>query len=207
MAKSGYRSGSWRRVRTVERYLSAPDFPETPLRGATFGKGILEPYKQQLLAWWNDGIREPSALTQLLRLKGYEGSNRTVQRYIKGLRQAQGLPPIRVNVVHPLPQVIDPQAPSLTSKQAAHLINRRSENREPEEAELLELIVQQHSDLALLVELADTFLGLLREQQADGFDEWLKTALTSPFKALKTFAKGLLDDYAAVKASMMTVQI
>ena len=191
-------------LRTVERYLSAPDFPETPPRRATFGKGVLDPYKQQLLAWWNDGIREPSVLTQRLRQEGYEGSTRTVQRYIKGLRHAQGLPPIRVKVDHPLPRVIDPQAPPMTSKQAAYFITRRPEHREPEEAELLALIVQQHPDLALLLKLADTFLELLREQQADGFDEWLTTALASPFKSLKTFAKGLLDDYAAVKASMMT---
>ena len=191
-------------LRTVERYLSAPDFPETPVRLSTFGKGILEPYKQQLLVWWNDGIREPSALTQLLRTKGYEGSNRTVQRYIKGLRHAQGLPPVRVKVAHPLPKVIDPQVPPLTSKQAAYLITRKPENREPDEAELLEIVVQQHPDLALLVQLADTFLKLLREQQADGLDEWLTTTLASSFKPLKTFAKGILDDYATVKASMMT---
>ena len=190
-------------VQTVERYLSAPDLPETPVRRSTFGKGILESYKQQLLGWWNAGIREPSALTKLLRQKGYQGSSRTVQRYITGLRQAQGLPPVRVKVVKPLPQVIDPQNPPFTPKRAAYLITRRPENRQPEEAELLELVVQQHPDLALIVELADIFLELLRKQQVDGFDDWLVRMLASPIKAFKTFAKGLLDDYAAVKASLM----
>ncbi|MEM9507558.1 MAG: helix-turn-helix domain-containing protein [Cyanobacteria bacterium P01_E01_bin.35] len=38
-------------IRTVQRYLAAPDFPEKPI--PRFGKSILEPDKSQLLDWWN----------------------------------------------------------------------------------------------------------------------------------------------------------
>ena len=69
---------------------------------------------------------------------------------------------------------------------------------------MLEQLVKQHPDLALLVELADEFLELIRKRQADAFDDWLMKALTCPIQPLKTFAKGLFDDYAAVKASMMS---
>ncbi|WP_235112930.1 transposase [Acaryochloris sp. 'Moss Beach'] len=44
---------------------------------------------------------------------------------------------------------------------------------------------------------------MLRQRQADAFDCWLMKALTCPIRPLKKFAAGLLDDYAAVKASMM----
>ena len=47
-------------------------------------------------------------------------------------------------------------------------------------------------------------LDLLRQQQADMFDSWLMKALTSQIQPLKKFAVGLMDDYDAVKASMMT---
>lgn len=80
----------------------------------------------------------------------------------------------------------------------------REENRKLEDQELLEHLAKQHSDLATLFDLAHTFLELLRQRQADAFDGWLMKALTCQIQALKKFAAGLMDDYAAVKASMMS---
>ncbi len=189
-------------LKTVERYSSCPDFPKMPARRPTFGRSLLDPYKQQLLGWWNSGLREPSMLMTLLKPVGYEGSIRTLQRYISGLRDAQGLPPVRVKVTHQLPKVIDSQAPPFTPRQAAYLVVLRPENREAEDTDLLEPLVKQHPDLTSLVELADEFLQLIRKRQADLFDSWLLRAASSSIKPLQTFAKGLFDDYSAVKASM-----
>lgn len=189
---------------TVARYGALPDFPEVPARRPTFGRSLLNPYKQQLLGWWNDGIRAPSVLMELLQPIGYEGTIRTRQRYISGLRRAQGLPPERFRVVKPLPKVIVPKSPPFTPRQAAYLIILRPENRQVEEADLLKRMTQQHPDLALLVDLADAFLQLLRQRQADAFDDWLVRIEKSSIQPLQTFARGLIDDYAAVKASMST---
>lgn len=189
-------------LKTVERYSRLPDFPEVPPRRPTFGRSVLNPYKQQLLGWWNEGIREPSILMKLLEPWGFEGSLRTLQRYISGLREAQGLPPVRIKVNKALPKVVDPQTPPFTPRQAAYFVVLDPENRQAGETELLEQLVQQHEDVALLVELADEFLQLLRKRQADAFDDWLMKAVSCTIKPLQTFAKGLFDDYAAVKASM-----
>ncbi len=56
--------------------------------------------------------------------------------------------------------------------------------------------------LASIVEISDGFLQLLRRRQSNKFDDWLLKTLARSIKPLRTFAKGLLDDYAAVKASM-----
>ena len=141
-------------------------------------------------------------LMALLKPVGYEGSLRTLQRYISGLREAQGLPPVRVKVTHRLPKVIDSQSPPFTPRQAAYLVVLKPENRQAEDTDLLEQLVQQRPDLMQLVELADEFLNLLRQRQAKLFDSWLLKAASSTIKPLKTFEKGLFDDYAAVKASM-----
>jgi len=190
--------------KTVERYSTLPDFPEMPARRPTFGRSILDPYKQQLLEWWNGGIREPSILLKLLEPYGFKGSLRTLQRYISGLREAQGLPPVRIKVHQTLPKVVDPQTPPFTPRQAAYLVVLKPENRQAEEVDLLEQLVKQHKDLAQLVELADEFLELLRKRKSDAFDGWLTKAIGCAIKPLQTFAKGLFDDYAAVKASMMS---
>ncbi len=95
-------------MRTVQRFLAAPDFLLKPPQQVASNRSILASYKQQILDWWNDEIREPKVLLALLRPLGYKGSIRTVQRYVARLRVAQGLPPIRGHINHPLPKVIDP---------------------------------------------------------------------------------------------------
>ena len=191
-------------VRTVHRLLNLPDLPETLPRRSTFGVSVLDPYKQELLEWWNAGIRKPKGLMALLQQKGYTGSQRTLERYISQLREAQGLPPTRVQAPQNLPKVIDPQTPPLTARRATYLILLKADNRDSEEIELLEQLVKQHPDLTTAVDLADEFLQLLREQQAEAFDGWLLKALKSSLKPFQKFAEGLFEDYAAVKASMMT---
>ncbi len=190
--------------RTVQRFLSLPDFPDTPPRRKSFGRGILDPYKPQLLEWWNAGIRRPQALMALLQQQGFTGTVRTLQRYVSGLREAQGLPPVRIKLANPLPKVIDPQSPPFTPRQAAYLLVLKPEHREPEETELLQLLAQQHPDLAAVIDLANGFLDLLRQRQVDALDDWLMRAMSSTLKPFQSFATGLLDDYAAVKASLTT---
>jgi transposase len=191
-------------VRTVQRLLSAPDLPQTASQSCLLGRGLLEPYKQSLLEWWNAQIRQPKVLMVLLQQKGYTGSERTLCRYLSAVRAAQGLPPTRVKPTQGLAQVSDPQASPLTKRRVAYLMLKRVENRDDKDRQLLAQIVSQHSNLALAVELADEFLQLLREQRADTFDDWLMKAVKSSLKPFVQFAEGLFEDYAAVKASMMT---
>ncbi len=191
-------------ISTVRRYLAQPDFPEIPTRRSTFGRSLIDPYKQEIVAWWNSGIMESKVLMSLLQKKGYQGSQRTLQRYLSLLREAQGLPSAPVRVSKSLPKVVDTQSPPLTPGRAAYLIVLKEENREPEEIELLEHLVRQHPDLAILVDLAHEFLQLLRQRQVEVFDEWLMKTLACPIPPLKKLAAGLMNDYAAVKASLMT---
>ncbi len=130
-------------LRTVERYRRLPDVPAPPARRSTFGRSVLDPYKPQLLAWWNEGIREPSILMKLREPCGFQGSLRTLQRDISGLREAQGLPPVRIKVTQTWPKVVDPQSPPFTPRQAAYLVVLNPDNRQAEETALLERVRQQ----------------------------------------------------------------
>lgn len=189
--------------RTVQRLLALPDFSETPPRRPTFGRSILDPYKPMVLKWWNSGNTQSKALMELLRLQGYTGTLRTLQRYLCSLRQAQGVPTKRVLPKQGLPNVIDLHLPSLTPRRAAYLLIKRTENRDADEAERVALLAQQQPELAHAIQVTDEFLDVLRHQQADRFDTWLFKALTCRLRPLQKFAEGLLDDYAAVKASLV----
>ena len=56
----------------------------------------------------------------------------------------------------------------------------------------------------MIVALADEFLQLLRQQQADALEDWLKKAMSNAFKPFQSFADGLREDYAAVKVGLTT---
>ena len=188
--------------RTVRRFLNQPDLPETAPRRKCFGKGMLDPYKAQLLEWWNSGVRRSQDLMVLLQQQGFTGSLRTVQRYLRSLHEAEGLPPVRVKPDASLPKVIDPQSPPLTPRQAAYLIVLKPEKREPEDEKLLQCLVQQHLSLSAIVHLGEEFLQMLRQREVNALDPWLNKAMTSTLKPFQSFASGLVDDYAAVKASL-----
>jgi transposase len=158
---------------------------------------------QVLLEQWNGGIRQPKLLVSLLQQQGYNGRERTLTRYISQLRSSQGLPVKQGHSVQATVKVIDPQSPPLTARRASYSIVKRRENRKSEDTKLLEQIVAE-PDLALAVELADEFLLPLPQQRADGFDKWLMQAMQSSLKPFEQFAQGLLEDYVAVKASMMS---
>jgi transposase len=189
--------------RTVRRYLSLPQLASTPPRRKTFGRSLLEPSKQMLLEWWNGGLKQPRLLMSLLQQQGYTGSERTLTRYISQLRAAQGLPAARGHCPQSSVKVSDPQSLPLTARRASYLVVKRQEHRQSEDDQMLEQIVAAHPDLAVSVKLADEFLQLLRQQKADGLEEWLRDAIQSSLKPFERFAQGLIEDYAAVKAGLM----
>ncbi|MBE9033508.1 ISL3 family transposase [filamentous cyanobacterium LEGE 11480] len=191
-------------VRTVQRFLHQPDFPDTVPRRQVFGRSqILDRYKPMLLDWWNDGCHDSQLLLHLLQRQGYTGGLRTLQRYLQQVRAAQGIRPKQAPSSQFQP-ALDPQLPPFTARRAAWLILQHPTHRDEHGTQQLALLQAEHPDLALTVRLADTFLQLLRQQQGQTFDTWLTQALRSPLKPFQKFASSLLEDYAAVKMSMMT---
>ncbi|GAB4370957.1 MAG: hypothetical protein Kow00121_12110 [Elainellaceae cyanobacterium] len=188
--------------RTVRRKLHFPGLAKDTARRSTFGRSILDPYKSKILAWWNDGIHETAALMVLLQQLGYTGSDRTLMRYLKQLREAQGLPPRRAASTPGLAKVSDPQSPPFTARRASFLIVKPERHRDAEEVDLLARLVAAHPDLNKAVELAEEFSQLLRERKAEGFEPWLMKVFKSTLKPFQAFAKSLCEDYAAVRASM-----
>lgn len=100
--------------------------------------------------------------------------------------------------------MIDEQSPPLTARRASYLIVKHEENRACEDTQVLGQLIAQYPDLATAVDLAEEFLRLLRQRQGEAFETWLTKALKSSLKPFQAFASGLFEDYAAVKASMMS---
>jgi transposase len=185
---------------TVFRYLRSATFAERTYRRR--GQSILNPYKAPVLQLWNQGCHDALQVFHVLQQQGYRGSYVTVARYAQRLRQAQGLGPRERVSAAPLPVVVEPQYSQLTPRGTAGLVLRRPDNRDADaEHQLVQLMAQQPK-LAEAVSLARDFADLVRSRQPERLDGWLARATPSAVAALRRFAHGLRDDYAAVKAGV-----
>jgi transposase len=79
----------------------------------------------------------------------------------------------------------------------------RPERHDDDEAAQLAQLQAQHPEVAAAIALAQDFARLVRERQPDHLDPWLARAVGSPLVPLQRFAKGLCDDYDAVKAGVI----
>ena len=188
-------------LRTVQRDLRTSTFAGRRRR-SDLGDSVLNPYKPYLLERWNAGCYTAMRLFRELRQRGYAGGYGVVAAYARRLRQAQGLPPGHRRPRQPLPAVAEPLCPPLTPRRATWLVLRRETKRTDAEAQQLTQLRAQSPEVAEAIDLAQDFATLVRQRQPAQLDPWLHRATTSTLEALQRFAKGLRDDYAAVKAGV-----
>ena len=186
---------------TIERYLRLPTWPG-PQHRSTYGRRVLNPYKDYLLARWNAGCRTAMQLFRELQPQGYTGSYRRVAASASRLRQAQGLPPRRQGRRQTLPVVAEPPSPPLTPRRATWLVLRREAKRTEAETPQLAQLRAQQTEVAEAIDLAEDFATLVRQRQPAQLDPWLQRAAARTLEAVQRFATGLHDDSAAVTAGV-----
>jgi transposase len=102
----------------------------------------------------------------------------------------------------PLPAVAEPSCQPLTPRRATWLVLRRATKRTEAEAQQLTQLHAQSPAVAEAIDLAQALATLVRQRQPTQLDPWLTRATTSPVEAMRRFATGLAEDYAAVKAGV-----
>ena len=188
-------------LRTVQRDLRNATFAGRQRR-SDLGESILNPYKPYLLERWNAGCHTAMRLLRELRQRGYAGAYGVVAAYVRRLRQAQGLAPGHRGARQSLPAVAEPSCRPLTPRRAAWLVLRRAEQRTSAETQQLARLHAQSTEVAEAITLAQDFATLVRQRQPQALDAWLQRATTSAPEAMRRFALGLYEDYAAVKAGV-----
>ena len=189
-----------RSQRTIERSLQMPTWPVRQHR-RHYGRSLVNPSQAYLLERWNAGCHTALQLFQEIQARGYTGSYRRVTAYVSRIRQAQGIPPRRQGRRPMLPVVAEPPAP-LTPRRVTWLVLRRDAQRPEAEAQQLAQLRAQSAEVTEAIDLAQEFATLVRQRQPAQLDTWLQRATTSAQEALRRFATGLRDDYAAVKAGV-----
>jgi len=188
-------------LRTVQRDLQSATFAGRKRR-SDLGTSVLNPYKPYLLERWNAGCHTVLRLFRELQPQGYTGSYARVAAYARRLRQAQGLPPAHRRSRQALPTVVELPYQPLTPRRATWLVLRRETQRTEAETQQLTQLHAQSAEVAEAIDLAQDFAILVRQRQPAQLDPWLKRATTSTVEAVRRFATGLYEDYAAVKAGV-----
>ncbi len=186
---------------TVFRHLRSEAFPERKGRGDA-GHSLLDPWQDIVFEHWNSDRRHGRKLFRTLQNDGYRGSYPTLARYLQRLRVAQGIVLARKPAKQSRPVLITAPRRVLTSRTTAWLVLRRAEKRSADDRALLADLRQHAPELDEAIALAEEFTGLIRDHAPDRLDPWLQRARDSTVRQLQSFAKRLMDDYAAVRAGV-----
>jgi len=187
--------------RTVFRFLSCPQFPEWQPHPRHARPRAIDPYKPYLIEQWNQGQRQTKQLFAQVQQQGYRGSYQTVARYTRQLRQAQRQQLNDQTGRGPAPPIMPTAQPPLSARRATWLLLKPPHQQSVEDEALVTRLIQ-HPDLTAAIHLAQDFADLVRQQEPEQLDRWLAQAHSSVLKQFQSFAKGLQEDYAAVKAGI-----
>jgi transposase len=184
--------------KTVLKYITAEAFPEAKPR-VRFS--MLDPYKAYLLQRWQQGGCSVRQLFREIQQQGYTGGLGIVAQFMADLRRQLGLPPY-TRMFTPTGQPLSLPANPLTPRKATWLVLSRSEILKTEDLQVIERLRTLHPDIALAIDLAQSFATLVRQHLQETFDPWLERAQMSPLPPFRSFAAGIRRDYAAVRAAI-----
>jgi transposase len=200
---------------TVRKLAYARSFPERVANAP--GPSILDPYLAHLEARRAAGCENAMALWRELRALGFAGTHRQVQRWLADRRTApaKSTPaqwrPGRAGATPPGEDGGPAALPS--PRELAWLLVQPAARLSAADAATVARVVQD-AEAAVVAALACRFTGLVRACCAGGRDRpeappealeaWLRDARACGVPVVETFAAGLEQDGAAVRAALTT---
>jgi transposase len=172
---------------TVYKYASAT----SPAQITPAARGsILDPYKPYLTGRWNQGARDARALHAEIKARGYTGSDQQVRRFVRAFRDRPGpatAPPPAIPSARTITSWLMTSPGNLTQADAAALAAVTTAC-----PHLAELSARTRA-------FADMMTGLTGTRHLDA---WLAAAEASSLDQLRSFARGIRKDHAAVLSAL-----
>ena len=164
---------------TVIRYIESDHLPNWKTRKPT--KSELDRFDHYLRKRWREGCRDTTQLWEELKGLGYEGGRKQLHRYLRRYREKWKPSP----------------------RHLAWLFMKSPEVLEDEESDFLAELFDQNRALRRIYHLAQGFIEMLSNQEANQFDRWLVDAERCGIKIFENFAAGIRADYDGVKNALM----
>ena len=186
---------------TVRRFLAAERFPERLDSPRARRQSIVAPYLPFLRERWQDGCHNGRQLFREAKARGYPGSRAQLERVTTQWRKH--LPP-RSSPTKEAARATPPPAPKrhrLSSQRASWLFVLSQEKLTAAQQRQVEQMCQASEELSIAYELSQDFVGLFKEHKAQALKDWLIRAKGSTSSELKSIAKSMQQDYAAIEAA------
>lgn len=180
---------------TVRRHLRAGQFRERAPR--TVPPGKLAPFHAFLKSRWEAGCHSAAALWRELKAQGFSGSPILVRRAVQPWRTELAAAQAPEDTAH-----IQVPSPSRASWWLLALAPESDTQTQAAHQRFVKALVEHCPDLATAQTLAMPFVDMIRHHQADQFDHWLTQIHHSDVPELQGFARGVLNDKAAVIAGL-----
>ncbi len=175
--------------RTVQRWLAAGTFPDGSHRRKRHSS--CDAFAPYVLKRWNEGERNGLALGREIREQGYNGSERSVYRYLETLKQVE------------VTACANPhRLQKFSANTAIWLFVRDPKTLDEIEQEDLAAFCQASTTLKRAYELVQEFLCMVHKREAKRLEAWLSQVAQSGLPELQQFAAGVEKDKAAVKAGL-----
>lgn len=180
---------------TVRKYVRTDTFPEIAARDRTTGPVV--PFVPYLRKRWDAGCLNATQLWREITAQGFHGTVGQVRWCVRRWRAA--LPP---HLRHRRTGAAARPARVPSARQTVWWLLRPQSELESEQQQFVERLLNQNAEIASARKLALQFQQVVRQRQADNFDEWRETVQQSGLPDLKNFADGLMKDKAAVRAAL-----
>jgi len=189
--------------RTVQRWLAHGSFPEARRRRRR--PSLIDPYERSVLQWWHEGNRNGLQLYRELITRGYKGSSKAMYNYLATLRtpQPDSLQsiPLKLRRRKSVP-LLPPPLENFSAQRATWLFVCQPEKLDQIQQEELMRILQASPSAETAYSLAQGFMQMIREHTGQPLDSWLNSVEESHLPELKSFARGIQHDKAAVLAGL-----
>jgi len=184
---------------TIRKYFYATTFPER--KAHRLGHSMLDPYLPYLQQRVQAGCENGQQLWREIQKQGYPGSNRQVMKWLHLQRtQISQHTPFSKRLEKPLSKT---KSGLPSSKQLAWLLVRDTATLSKTDQILLAHL-QQSEPLSNAYHHIQRFVSMIKNRAVEYFDDWLVDSDNQPVYQIQTFAMGLRQDYAAVRAALET---
>jgi len=181
----------------VRRYLKG-----VPIHGGGVQqKTKLDPYKAYLKRrYFEDHFDNIKKLWQEIQAQGYSGSYSIVSTYLIQLKFEQGVVELTGRPVTKRVKPLRENVPSI--RHLSWSLFLPVLRLKEAQCDQLNLILQALPKLARGYSLVQQFTKLMSERTDNGLKEWLDEVAASELESLKSFARGVRRDEAAVRAGL-----
>jgi transposase len=183
-------------TRTVLRFDHAASAGELLVK-ATSRPSALDPFKPYLNQRWNEGIISAAALHREIRARGWAGSARTVENYLRQFRTAGGRAPAAARLTAPT------APPPPKPRQVTRWIMTRPDHLASDAAAQLARLLDASPRLAAAAGHVRSFADMMtRRQGLLALEDWLAAVEAGDQPQLHSFARGIRRDQEAVTAGL-----